>query len=218
LILTVAIGVTAWSIQNIPHNFQSESAIASPAEAFPTIGKPSTEGPVAIHLVPPMPEEAIGQQTAMAVDAEKTAVEEQPINCTDREMPTKATQAVEQNTTESKTGVLHSLNDRIHKLWLRRSKEQDGISHGEAKAASRGMSLVVDVMKAQVDSLEVRGVQVGAYSARAMINNHVIQQGERIACGKKHHLIFRGVQEGNMVFEDEAGNVYRRDLHRIVQP
>jgi hypothetical protein len=72
-----------------------------------------------------------------------------------------------------------------------------------------------EAMESRVDRLDVRSVQVGTYSARALINDHIVQQGEKIACGKKRLLTFCGVREGNMIFEDDAGNVYRRDLHRM---
>ncbi|MDR3117628.1 MAG: hypothetical protein LBT98_03625 [Puniceicoccales bacterium] len=83
---------------------------------------------------------------------------------------------------------------------------------GHSVQRSNGMHLLALTMREQVARLDVRGVQVEAYSSRALINGHIVQQGERIACEGKRGLTFCGVVNGELLFRDDAGNEHRRSL------
>jgi hypothetical protein len=76
------------------------------------------------------------------------------------------------------------------------------------------MALLTMTAQDQVNGLAVRGVQVGAYEAKAVIDGQVIHQGERFLSGERY-LTFRGVQDRELIFEDDDGACYRRPLRPL---
>lgn len=61
----------------------------------------------------------------------------------------------------------------------------------------------------RVQELDVRGLQLGRYGAKAVIGDNLVCQGERFFCGGQC-LTFMGVQDENLVFADETGKLYHR--------
>ncbi|MDR0428418.1 MAG: hypothetical protein LBG86_00055 [Puniceicoccales bacterium] len=74
--------------------------------------------------------------------------------------------------------------------------------------------LTAGTLSDQIQALDVRGVQVAAYTARALIGNRVVHQGDHLYVGNRE-LVFRGVEREELIFEDEAGQIYHRNLHPI---
>ncbi|MDR1438373.1 MAG: hypothetical protein LBI69_04960 [Puniceicoccales bacterium] len=83
-----------------------------------------------------------------------------------------------------------------------------------SSASHRGNALkelTSGTLDEQISALDVRGVQVAAYSARALIGNRIVHQGDHLYIGSSE-LIFRGVDGENMLFEDGNGQLHQRSL------
>ncbi|MDR2667924.1 MAG: hypothetical protein LBB38_02705 [Puniceicoccales bacterium] len=60
-----------------------------------------------------------------------------------------------------------------------------------------------------IDDFSIRGVQIGRYETRAIIDGKLLRQGEKIKCNLGE-LLFRGTDGKNLLFEDGNGVIYRR--------
>jgi hypothetical protein len=79
------------------------------------------------------------------------------------------------------------------------------------------MQLLVQTAQEQVAALDIRGVRVGAYSAKALIDGQLVTQGGAFRHGQCT-FIFKGVENGDLLFEDSNGEVYRRTLFHPPSP
>lgn len=85
---------------------------------------------------------------------------------------------------------------------------------GDKKVIKRSLKQPLKTLEEQIQELEIRGVQIAAYTSKAMIGNRIVHQGERFLCGDQT-LIFKGVQDSNLIFQDETGKIHSRPLrHR----
>jgi hypothetical protein len=78
-------------------------------------------------------------------------------------------------------------------------------------------NLTAGTLQNQIQALNIQGVQVAASTAKALIGNHIVSQGDRLWVGA-HELIFKGVTREQMVFEDGNGHSYTRDLKKTPFP
>jgi hypothetical protein len=102
--------------------------------------------------------------------------------------------------------------DNFEKFFHQRPKPAESVADGMATVRAVADEATLE----QISRLEIRGVQVEVYAAKALINGRVVLQGERISCGKgMPGLIFLGVRDESLVFLDDAGNEYRRSLRRV---
>ena len=62
-----------------------------------------------------------------------------------------------------------------------------------------------------VDGFSIRGVQVGRYETKAIIDGELVRRGEKIRCGKGS-MLFLGVNGKDLLFEDERGEIHRRQF------
>jgi hypothetical protein len=110
----------------------------------------------------------------------------------------------------------------VKKTALRTAEEKPGTAEEESGSLSRSrtetqggrMALVAMTVQDQVNGLGVRGVQVGTYEARAVIDGKVVRQGERFSSGGRQ-LTFKGVRDRDLLFEDDEGTTYQRPLRPL---
>ncbi|MDR3316977.1 MAG: hypothetical protein LBS68_02850 [Puniceicoccales bacterium] len=88
------------------------------------------------------------------------------------------------------------------------------ISRSQITSTSEGMTLLGKTTQDHIDRLSIHGVQVGLYEAKAIIDNHLVRQGERFWGGDRH-LTFKGVRDSEMVFADDEGEFFFRPLRPV---
>lgn len=66
-------------------------------------------------------------------------------------------------------------------------------------------------LRQSIQRLDIRGIQIAPYAAKAIINDRIVHQGDRFACNNST-LIFKGIQDSSLIFQDEDGEIYTRPL------
>jgi hypothetical protein len=62
-----------------------------------------------------------------------------------------------------------------------------------------------------VDEFLIRGVQIGTYETKALIDGKLVRQGEYIKCANGE-VLFRGVAGRDLIFEGADGQIFRRQF------
>lgn len=66
-------------------------------------------------------------------------------------------------------------------------------------------------LRQSIQRLDIRGIQIAPYAAKAIINDRIVHQGDRFSCGETA-ITFKGIQDSNLIFQDDRGEIYTRPL------